>query len=244
MSLITGSVALQYWFPDFGREPKDLDIISKTKGDLKADYFWVDSFQYILNNNQDQKCVDPNFLYTIKVSHASWDIRWDKTMHDIIFLKSKGCILDKNLYLLLLKEWSVLHGPKAISVKGTPEEFFNQYITRTVPHDELHHMVKFYNEPLHNKIRKDPNDVKTSKLLWHGLGYENQLKCALEETYVFALERYMKYPPKIALAKALKNLITSATKGYFNLFLIENFNELLYYDHGHYLKIYKEMRPK
>ena len=84
--LIFGSTALKYWFPDFKREPKDLDYISQTKprpGTKGVEYIWEDSFQYVLENNVDPKYVDPAFLYTIKVAHAAWDVRWDKTMHDI-----------------------------------------------------------------------------------------------------------------------------------------------------------------
>jgi hypothetical protein len=91
-------------------------------------------------------------------------------------------------------------------------------------------------------LRLDPNDVKFSKALWVALSYEDQIKCALEETYVFALERYLEFPPKIAFLKALKQLITSSTKGYFNLFLIDNFFELMYYDKNKYFTHYKEVK--
>ena len=68
------------------------------------------------------------------------------------------------------------------------------------------------------------------------------MKCALEEAYVFAIERYLEYPPNIALSKALKTLITSSTKGWFNFFLIDNFFNLIYYNHERYITIFKEIK--
>lgn len=237
MNLILGSVALKHWFPDLPRQPKDLDCISPfTKSTKECEAHWVNSFSYILENNQDSAYVDPDFLYTIKISHAAWDAHWDKTMHDIHFMKKKGCKLDKALYNLLFKEWIRIHGPKNITVTGSPEEFFNGNVSRQYNHDDLHHLVKFYDEPLHNRIRRDPNDVRTSKYLWDKLNHQDKLKCVLEEAYVFALERYFQYPPKIAIYKALKHLVTKSTKGYFNLFMIDNFEELIYYDKNNYLK--------
>jgi hypothetical protein len=177
------------------------------------------------------------------MSHAAWNVRWDKTMNDIRFLKSKNCKLDKTLFDLLYKDWEKLHGKKQVVLKGSPDQFFTAKITRKYNHEDLHNTVKFYDSPLHKKIRPDPNDVKVSKSLWDKLSYEDQLKCALEEAYVFAIERYHDFPPKIALSKALKQLITSSTKGFFNLFLIDNFFELLYNTNNKfYFRIFKELK--
>ena len=49
-------------------------------------HYWWDSFEYIIKNNKDSKYLDSDFIYTIKVAHACWDIYWDKTIHDIMFL--------------------------------------------------------------------------------------------------------------------------------------------------------------
>lgn len=239
MLLIFGSTALKHWFPDLNRQPNDLDYMGAGVNSKGVEYHWNDAFHYIVKHNQDKTYVDPNFLYTIKVSHAAWDIHWDKTMHDIMFLKNHGCQLDFELYNLLIQDWNKIHSPKSFKIDGKPEEFFTTHISRTVPHDELHHIVKFYDEPLHNRIRRDPNNVKTDKALWDQLSHEDKIKCVLEETYVFALERYLQYPPKIAFAKALKNLITKSTKGYFNLFMIDNFAELVYSDKEKLIKHYK-----
>ena len=240
--LIFGSRAANYWWSDFSREPKDLDYIGIGKSSKDIEYHWAPSFQYIIDNNKDTKYVDPDFLYTIKMSHACYDIRWEKTMWDINFLKERGCKLIPELYNSLLRDWEVIHHKKKIVLKGTAEEFFKPTITRKYPHDELHKKVAFYEDPLHTKIRKDLNDVKCSKKLWDTLSEEDKMKCALEEAYVFAIERYLEYPPNIALSKALKTLITSSTKGWFNFFLIDNFFNLIYYNHERYITIFKEIK--
>lgn len=244
MKLIFGSTALKHWFPDFERSPKDLDYLSKEgKSTKEVEYHWADGFQYVFDNNKDSTYVDPDYLYTIKVSHAAWDIRWDKTMNDIIFLKNKGCNLDPYLYKLLLDDWEKIHsGKKHIKVAGKPEDFFKPTVSRKMDHEDLHQIVKFFDKPMHEMIRKDKNNVKPSKKLWDVLSYENKLNCALEETYVFALERYLEYPPKIAFEKALKHLITKSTRGYFNLFMIENFETLLKSDKTDFKRYYERVR--
>jgi len=223
--LIYGSKAAKFWFPDF-REPKDLDIISK------EDY-WIDSFQYILDNNKHPVYADPKFLFTIKVSHAAWDIHWDKTMHDIVFLKNKGCQLDQELYQNLYKDWTEYHGRKKVRLNMKNDEFFTNKITRKYDHDYLHEIFGFYDRPLHERIRKDLDSPMCSKELFDRLSFEEQIKCALEEIQVIATERWV-IPNKIGLnhAKylAMKQLIISMSTGWFNLFLILNFETLIRYE--------------
>jgi hypothetical protein len=241
--LIFGSTALKHWCPDFSRSPKDLDYMSKSgTNSREIEYHWADGFDYVYKNNKDTKYVDLNFLYTIKVSHASWDIKWDKTMYDIIFMKSKGATLDKVLYDMLYANWEIIHRKKRINMKITSEQFFTKKITRIIPHDDIHMLVKWYDVPLYETIRKDKNTVACSSKAWYSLNEEDKKRCALEEAYVFALERYFVYPPITALQKALKTLITSSTKGYFNIFLIENFKELLYYERERYLSIFNKTK--
>lgn len=236
--LVFGSMAIKRWFPDFAHESKDIDVISPVlKGkDGDIEYHWCDELQYVLDRNIGRIFVDPNFLYTIKVSHAAWDINWDKHMKHIIFLKRKGCVLDKELYSLLYKRWEILHGKKKVKMSGMNHDFFTPTIDRKYDHDWLHKYLAFYDRPLHERIRKDLNSPMPSKDLWDKLSYEDQIKCALEETYVIATERYLfnkttgfdKLRFSNAKIKSLKNLVTSMSKGWFNLFLIENFGELYY----------------
>lgn len=241
--MIFGSVAAKHWFPDF-RDPQDIDILNP---DMKLknrtiQLYWSDAMQYVWDNNKHHVYVDPDFLYTIKVSHAAWDIHWVKTMKDIRFFKYRGCKLDKEFYNLLIKDWEKIHGKKNVYLKGKPDEFFKPTVNRWMDHDLLHTWVAFYDRPLHERIREDKNDVKVSEALWNQLSHDDKLKCCLEETYVFALERYLELPPSTAFQKALKQLIVSSTKGFFNLFLIEHFDELMDYPKNRYFEIYNKVK--
>lgn len=244
--MLIGSVALKHWFPDFPHKTKDVDILScqRTKNipipDAKVEIHNIEkapSLYYIIENNKDDFYADPDMLYTLKVSHAAWDIHWDKTMAHIIFLKDKGCKVIPEFYDLLWKDWCRIHGDKSkIKLDMKNEEFFTEAVERTYDHDWLHGFLAFDSEPMHNKIRKNHESPLCSKELWLQLSHDDKIKCALEEIYVVATERYLfknerKQPWMKAKSKSMKNLITSMTKGWFNLFLIDNFKELLYNDY-------------
>ena len=224
MNLIFGSCAVKHWFPEF-RIPNDLDILSK------QDY-WISAFDY-LSKNQHNQYVDPNFLYTIKISHAPWDIHWDKTIKDILFLRDKGCELDLEFYTLLYKDWCFYHKDKKIKLNVSNDKFFSDNVTRKFNHDQLHEFLCFYDRPLHERIRKHKNSPLCDEKLFVNLSFEDRIKTALEEIHVIATERYLfnkSIPLKHAKYKALKHLITSMTKGWFNRFLIINFDHLMNYE--------------
>jgi hypothetical protein len=205
--LIFGSCAVKFWFPDF-RIPNDLDIISPND-------YWISAFDYLIEHNEHNQYVDPNFLFTIKVSHAAWDIHWDKTVKDICWLKNKGCQLDKYFYNLLIEDWAKLHGKKKTKFNVSDEEFFTSKIVRKFDHDFLHSKLAFYDKPLHEKIRRT-DTLYCDETLFNELSFNDQIKCALEEIHVIATERWvipLGFPLKHAKYKALKTLIISASSG-------------------------------
>lgn len=221
-NLIFGSCAMKHWFPDC-RIPNDLEYITEEK-------YWIPAFQYILDNNKHDLYVDKDLLYTIKVSHAAWDIHWDKTMYDIVFLKNKGCQFDKTFYDLLYQDWTKLHRAKKVNLNVKNEDFFTNRVTRMIEHDELHKILAFYEEPLHTRIRKDLNSPLCNEKLFDLLSEDDKIRCALEEIMVIGTERFMFNGTKSYVAakhKALKLLITSMTTGWFNRFLILNFEPLI-----------------
>ena len=229
MKLIYGSTAIKYWFSDF-RDPKDEDIISDDyiKQNKNEDIHWIDEFLYLKVHNKDEKYVDPNFLYTIKMSHLSWNIwNWDKHMRDTIFLKNKWCKIDYDFYSLLMKWWWRVHWKKNIKMNVINDWFFKERIKRKYDHDWLHEQYAFYDRPLNERIREDLNSPLCSKKLWDELPKEDKIKCALEELYVLTTERYIfidnPIPLSFAKTKMLKQMIVSTTSWWFNLFLKENF---------------------
>lgn len=234
MKLIYGSTAIKHWFPDFKREPSDLDYI-QSKYQVckdKVEYYWTDAFSY-LDKNIDKKYVDPDYLYTIKLSHLSWDVNWDKHMWDLIFLKSKWCKNVPEFYDKLVSDWSCRYWSPKIYLKGKNEDFFKPIIWRKYDHDWLHWEYAIYWRPMHEKIRPDLSSPYCDVNLWESLSYQEKLDCAIEEIYVIATERWVfidkPLPLWIAKAKSLKKMITSSSSWWFNLFVKENFKELLEY---------------
>jgi hypothetical protein len=255
--LIYGSTAIKYHFPDYEREPLDLDIITETDNkftieirDLKRiEQYYLPEFKYIFDNNKDDLYVDPDFLYTIKMSHLSWDINWDKHMKAAIYLQEQGCKLDKVLYNSLIKAWGRIHGKKSVKMGVKNSDFFKENIYRKFNHEYLHEQFAFYDRPLNERIRKDLDSPLCSEDLWNLLSEEDKIKCALEEIYVLSAERYIfvqdgERPWKLehAVVRTLKNMITSTTSGWFNLFLKENFNILRTARPEHIIKKIEELK--
>lgn len=234
---IFGSAAVKHWFPDF-RTPNDLDIIS-------SENYWTNAFEYLEKNNCHSQYVDPDFLLTIKVSHAAWNIHWNKTLKDISFLLNKGCSIDKEFYNLLIKDWEILHGKKNVILSGQNEDFFTNKITRKFSHDFLHEQVAFYSRPLHERIRKDLSSPECSEVMFNELDKIDQIKCMMEEISVFMFERFL-FPGKTKSFKnaqywSLNKLITSSTSGWFRLELILNFETLVKFDTNYLLPIYQQL---
>lgn len=232
--MIFGSTAIKFWFPDFNREPKDLDLMTQGKSSREIEHLYIPEFEYIFENNSNPDYCDPNFLYTIKVSHLAWELKnnsWDKHMHDAIFLKEKGCTLDKELFISLYNRWSLMHGKKHVKMNVDNSDFFKETIYRRYNHEELHEHFAFYSRPLNEKIRKDIKSPLCSEELWNNLTFDDKLKCTLEEIFVLTSERFIfidkPLPIKFARVKTLKHMIASTTSGWFNLFLIQNFKELI-----------------
>ena len=168
------------------------------------------------------------------------DIKWDKHMKDAIFLRTKGAIFNKEVYDKLTKLWIRKHGNKKVKMNVKNEDFFKENIKRKFNHEFLHEQFAFYDRPLNEKIRKDLNSPLCSEDLWNVLSEEDKIKCAFEELMVLTAERYIfvegkdKLPIRFAKIKMLKNMITSTTSGWFNLFLKINFDELIKTDFPEY----------
>jgi hypothetical protein len=259
-NLIYGSTAIKHWFQDFTREPKDIDMfyhkVPKEEynrngyyyeahiGSVKVESFYIETFDYIIENNKHQLYVDPNFLYTIKVSHSFWDVNWDKTIHDIMFLKLKGCVLDKVLFNMLYKDWIIIHSKKNVNINKPISNFFTNTITRIYEHDYLYEVFKFREIPYHNKIRPDLNNAWCSEEMFNNLNHNERIECVLEEIYVIAFEQFILngVPPKTSKYKSIKSIVTLITKGWFPLFIIDNIKEILDYDNTVYLNKIKELK--
>lgn len=246
MWLITGSVALKHWCSDFNRKPVDVDFLSPINVvSSKPSVFGIESHWYpiaeeIIKRNRDSTFVDLDMLYTIKVSHAAWDVKWKKTMFDIDYMQRRGAkIVHEDIFESLLKHWSTVHGAKRVNLKMQNEQFFADAVCRKHDHDALHRLVANGNDPMHVLIRPDMESPWCDFQLWDRLSYEDKIKTAAEEICVIAIERYLTdiKPSSILLAcsQAYRNLILTMTTGWFNRFLIENEREIYVQSHDWYL---------
>ena len=241
--LIIGSVAMKHWFPDYRRtiSPRDIDVITReaiTVSSSLPSKFGVEChsneiFAKMMEMNRHDTFMDASLLYTLKMSHAQWNIKWDKTLTDIIFMQGENCELNKSLYDELVSHWTEVHGKKRVNLNMTNDQFFSDAVRRKIDHDRLHEIVAYNDYPMHTLIRPDKSSPKADKALWDALSDEDKLKTAIEEICVIAIERYGLtkdsktseiYP---ALSKAYKSLVTTMTTGWFCDYLLLNAKQLL-----------------
>ena len=247
--LIFGSKAIKHWFPNYKFEPKDLDLITKDESKEKGvEKYWNPAFDYILAHNKDPEYVDPDFLLTIKASHSNWDVKWDKTMSHILFLKKNGCVIVKELYDLLKKDWKQIHGRENAPLRNkSSKEFFDDAVPRKYDHDNIHRAVAYYDEPLFFRILKTENSVDCSKEKFDNLSHDDKIRLAKEEIFVTALERFLipkefDFNKRRAYTWSLKKFVTTMSTGWMSFFLIDNFEELLYDEKvdGNYVEKFKQ----
>ena len=231
--VLVGSRAARLHFGDF-RKPKDWDFFSPEKipspeGE-RVESFWHPRLEEYSWGNY----ATPDELYTIKVSHAFWANRWPKHIQDIAFFQSKGCERIPELYDLLYDIWVEHYGKKRARLRaGTkPEEFFTASVKRKYDHDSLHASVAYYDKPLFNAILRDGEAVAVDRAKFEALPYEDKLRLVREEVYATALERKVipsnyQDSPLDAYRWALQQTVTSYSKGWFPLFIVENVNALL-----------------
>lgn len=245
--VLIGSYALSQYFPDevtpndrdfFISEPDEKVCEKLCKTALKTESFYhPELFKW---EWKDIATIDE--LYTIKVSHSFWALKnnsWKKHMYYILFLQSKGAKLIPELYETLYSIWEDTYGKKKANLESSPEEFFNKHVQRKYDHDSIHASVAYFEEPLFNKILRDNSEVAVSKKKFDNLSYDMKLKLVREEVYATALERRgvpsdYKENYRKAYDYALCQTITSFTKGWFPLFIVDNYQELFKPDHNFY----------
>lgn len=230
MLIVIGSTVMQNYLPN-RREPKDLDLFTNQSVSFKGDIFWHESMlDYWFDD--ENRMATLSELYTIKCSHVGWELRngsWDKHMSDIAALKEIGAELIPDLYKILYKVWEELHGSKQLKLKKGKDDFFTDAVVRQYDHDSLHASVAYGEHAMYEDVLKPGSTVDVDMAKIKGLSWEEQIKLYREEVYATALERLVipsgyTYSPRRAYAWALRRTITSLTKGWSSLFLIENYD--------------------
>jgi len=238
MSLLIGSTAIKYHFPDFPRDPKDTDYAVDIKEWSKSS---TKSTEYLLNpiiGNLDG-IASPDTLLTLKMSHAiGWNINWEKHIFDIQFLLKKGAKLNLELFNELYAYWNTVHEPnKRSDLDMSAEEFFNN--TLKTPHDYYHTLLKEI--PTYTKVLKDGAEVDVSEDKFNALDFEEKCDLVREEVMVMAYERYKHKNFRVAYSIMLKKFILNHAPIWEALFIIQNFVYLHKPNFNYFKKIENEL---
>ncbi len=236
MTLI-GSIAIKHWYPDFPREPKDMDIIRhrwssedpsskiiEENGKFKT--YRIEYHENPIFFKYSDSIMSPNDLCTLKASHLCWDINWEKHMFDTQFLLKKGCKINPKLYKALYNHWNVFHTKnKRSDLKMSKADFFTNAINyNEAEHDYLHTLIN--PTPTFTKVLKDGCEVELDENKFHNLSLEEKLNFVREEVMVMAYERFRDKNYKSAYSKMLKKFILSHAPIWSVIFIIENYIEL------------------
>jgi hypothetical protein len=227
--ILIGSSAIKHLFPDFNREPKDIDYIVNIDSKLKSE----NGIEYLQNPIIYNKykpftntVISKDDLVTLKASHLFWNINWQKHMFDLQFLLNKGCKIDSILFNNLYDYWQTFHGKnKRSDLKMTKEDFFTNKINYdTAQHDDLHLIIN--PTPIYSTILEDGKEVELSEEKYNQLTHEQKIELIREEVMVMAYERFKDLDYKIAYSRMLKKFIISHAPKFTMIFILENYIEL------------------
>ena len=196
---VTGSTAIRHWFPDFPRDPVDLDFFVDEKG-LKS-LNKQDKIEYLYNPiicdrmrlGKHKHYTTPELLLTNLMSHIFWhdDYRtFEKHMFSIQFLLDRGVEFSKKLFYELYNWWPEIHGKNRRSdLNLSSDKFFDNAINpgQVISHDELHYLIlEEGQEPAYKQILI--GEVLTCDDKFNNLSYEEKIKIVQEETYAMSFE--------------------------------------------------------
>jgi hypothetical protein len=237
--LVIGSTALQHYFPQKYKGPKDLDVFTdgpqpEDSLNFCEDPFWHPSFESWIDPHY-QGVATKDELYTIKLSHSYWDLRngsWEKHIRDAAFLRLHGGLLIPHLHKMLYKVWAERYGEKRVDLQMDKTEFFDDAVKRIYDHDSIHRSVAYGKEPLYVTVLNGAESVNIDMTKIKRLSHAKTVALFREEIYTTALERWIipsdyTCSPRLAYARALKKTITSLTKGWSARFIAENYSEFL-----------------
>jgi hypothetical protein len=229
MSILIGSSAIKYHFPDFPRQPKDEDFIGEGKSTKEKEYLTNKILQ-----GYSSPVLSKDYLYTLKVSHVvGWDINWDKHIWDIQWLKERGCKLHKPLFFDLYNYWNEVHGiNKRSDLEMTSEEFFDNAIQFPVDHDKLHEILITHPyfeslKPTYTEILKDGAEVAVDEGKFNQLSFHKKFNLVFEEVAVMSVERYPDLFYKEMYKRMLKKFILNHAPLWEAIWVVENHKYLL-----------------
>ena len=218
-TMLIGSQAAKYHFPDFWREPNDVDLMCEVHpGNLPGVEF-IECPVYFLKNAH-HAIIPKDHLYTLKMSHIFWNHKWDKHFSDLLFMSSR-CTLDWDLFFDLYHYWQLNKPSEPRSdLNKTAQEFFDNALTGGYNHDALHE--KLHPEPAYKQILI--GEVQTSDELFFKLPDSEKARVITEEVMVMAFERLNGRRWDVAYVWMLKKFIRQHSPIKQAIWAIENFD--------------------
>lgn len=223
--LVIGSTAIKNYFPDFPRNPKDLDYVidnQDTKNSEGVEYL----YNPIILKYQNSGYLKPELLLTLKISHLFHDINWFKHIYDVQFLLDKGVKYNEDILNELIPFWNDIHKKiKKSNLKLSKEDFFDNAVNEDYDqHDYIHTLINPI--PMYTLLLKDGAEVELDENKWYKLSYEDKSKVVYEETAVMAWERYKHNHWREGYKLQLKDNIIKHFPPYIAMFAILNYKNL------------------
>ncbi len=236
--ILIGSCALKEMYPDFPREPKDVDfaVDKERKASMKdIEYLYNPILCYWIGDGD----INGDELLTLKVSHLFWDRDWNKHLFDCQFLLGKGHVIIEELLNKLITFWEdYLPKIRRSNLALTKEDFFNNAVNEdTHQHDHLHTLLNPV--PMYTKLLKEGSEVELNNTKWFSLSFEEKKSVVFEETAVMAYERYKNIDYRSAFIKQLKDNIIKHFPRYIAIWAIINYKQI-YLTKINYIQIIKE----
>ena len=178
------------------------------------------------------KAAIPQLLWLTKRAHAIWPIRWDKTMADLHWLRSRAPVAVADLWAyhdVRRAEHAGRMSQRRVNLDMTNDAFFAKSAKaarRVVDHDTLHEIVKYGERPLYESFKTDPNRASLNRSMFESAPLLDRLRLVREEAMAIALERYVipgvEREAEPAYERALQRICTTLTSGWFRDFAVDH----------------------
>ena len=228
--ILIGSSAIKHWFPDFPREPKDIDYAVLHPKSREGDIEYLEN--PVLFEFCDELIASPGILYTLKISHLFWHPeQFEKHMFDVQFLRQKGCTINKPLFHKLYSYWTGKFGVnKRSNLQMSAEDFFDNAVKCEHDHDYLHTVLikhpHFKGQALPTYTKILVGEVEVGEHLFNTLSHEEKCNLVIEEVMCMAFERMFHSNYKVNYYRMLKKFLMNHAPLWEATFIIENWIEL------------------
>ena len=242
--MIIGTTALAYHGIHL-REPADVDVMYSINIDSNDDVIVMpQDIMNMIPHKNSHATVDA--VYTIKMSHLGWDIKWRKHYNDVMKLQHLGAELIEPLYVALLAHWARVNGNNPnLCLYKKKGDFFNDAVPYVYDHDWLHKVVSSPHNPAYMTCLQAGQDVMIDKGRFDSMPLWKQLRMFKEEVTVIAAERWLlnpnckgKYHWRQAYFLSLHKTITALTKGWATDFMLKHLDFFSKPDYTYFSNLY------